>query len=736
MNFINIQYNRGYQYLLQEKYIEAISFYEEAINTNPTEITNYWYLGLAYLLQGNEEEAQATWLFSTAEVDEEQLAQYSSDLFQVLQAEALRQEELENYQLAWVVRHHACEFVPDDINNLLQIVWLSIKYLDNFVFENLSELRIVELLELEQLPNIDRDLLLKVLEQVLDKLYIAPIILRFVKACSHHVPSLQNYIDIVIAAALSFSFIKHQPHIAIALTEICLELDSENIQLWRNLVNFYQNSGNYSKGIEISKYYQSLCKSLTEQTHAAYLTLRGFLTAGGYWEEAAETFDDYYSLLSKLANSQETQYKGLPLETNVRLFNTAFFLPYLQDEPRTNRWIQNRLSSIASNNLQEFVKEREENFYPAVAIDSPKTIKIGFASHCFRQHSVGWLSRWVFQHYDREKFQVYLYFHANEPENAFAQEWFIKNAWQAHSSTSSLRLAEQVYEDKIDILVDLDSITLDTTCELMALKPAPIQVTWLGWDASGVPGIDYYIADPYVLPDNAQDYYQEKIWRLPQTYVAVDGFEVGVPTLRRDDLDIPTDAIVYASAQRGYKRHLDTARLQMEILKQVPNSYFVIKGLGDKVSIQQFFTQLAEEEGIDPNRLRFPPLDINEFVHRANLGIADVVLDTYPYNGATTTLETLWMGIPLVTRVGQQFAARNSYAFLKNVGVEEGIAWTDEEYIEWGVRLGKDEALRQQVAWKLKASRQTSPLWNAKQFTREMETAFQQMWQKYVEARS
>jgi predicted O-linked N-acetylglucosamine transferase (SPINDLY family) len=155
-----------------------------------------------------------------------------------------------------------------------------------------------------------------------------------------------------------------------------------------------------------------------------------------------------------------------------------------------------------------------------------------------------------------------------------------------------------------------------------------------------------------------------------------------------------------------------------------------------KVSIQQFFTQLAEEEGVEPDRLRFPPLDINEYVHRANLGIADVVLDTYPYNGATTTLETLWMGIPLVTRVGQQFAARNSYTFLKNVGVEEGIAWTDEEYIEWGVRLGKDEALRQQVSWKLKASRQTSPLWNAKQFTREMETAFQQMWQKYVEARS
>lgn len=104
------------------------------------------------------------------------------------------------------------------------------------------------------------------------------------------------------------------------------------------------------------------------------------------------------------------------------------------------------------------------------------------------------------------------------------------------------------------------------------------------------------------------------------------------------------------------------------------------------------------------------------------------MLDTFPYNGATTTLETLWMGIPLVTRMGEQFAARNSYTMLKNVGVEEGIAWTDEEYVEWGIRLGTDAVLRQQVREKLRQSRQTSPLWNAAQFTREMERAYEQMW--------
>ena len=142
---------------------------------------------------------------------------------------------------------------------------------------------------------------------------------------------------------------------------------------------------------------------------------------------------------------------------------------------------------------------------------------------------------------------------------------------------------------------------------------------------------------------------------------------------------------------------------------------------------------MAEEEGVDTSRLRFLPGVPSESIHRANLGIADIVLDTYPYNGATTTLETLWMCIPMVTRVGEQFAARNSYTMMMNAGITEGIAWTDEEYVEWGVRLGKDEALRQQIAWKLKQSRKTSPLWNGKQFTREMEKAYTQMWQRYIE---
>ena len=172
-------------------------------------------------------------------------------------------------------------------------------------------------------------------------------------------------------------------------------------------------------------------------------------------------------------------------------------------------------------------------------------------------------------------------------------------------------------------------------------------------------------------------------------------------------------------------------RSQLQIIKQVPNSYFLIKGLADENSIQNFFYELADLEGVERDRLKFLPFTSSEAEHRANMAIADVVLDTYPYNGATTTMETLWMGIPMVTQVGEQFVARNSYTMMMNAGITEGIAWNVEEYVEWGVRLGTDASLRQDIAWKLRQSRKISPLWDGRQFAREMETAYRQMWEIY-----
>jgi predicted O-linked N-acetylglucosamine transferase (SPINDLY family) len=147
--------------------------------------------------------------------------------------------------------------------------------------------------------------------------------------------------------------------------------------------------------------------------------------------------------------------------------------------------------------------------------------------------------------------------------------------------------------------------------------------------------------------------------------------------------------------------------------------------------IRDLFGKICDREGIGLERLKFLPQVRDEYTHRANLAIADIVLDTFPYNGATTTLETLWMGIPMVTQVGKQFAARNSYTFMLNAGIEAGIAWNETEYIEWGIKLGLEPQLRREISERLRGGRNTAPVWNIHQFTLNLERAYRQMWAKY-----
>lgn len=723
---------QAHQCMLRGDYRQSASLYEQAIEAEPDTKSYYWYLGLMLLLQGQEAEAQTTWLLGMAEGELEQIDCWTEELMQLLQAEAERRENLADYAVAWAIRQHMREIRPADINNLLHLVGLS-TLLETYTGEDLTDLGVIETLELESSAGVDSELLMQVLNSVLSCDPLHPSSLEFAEACLPHVRQPQVFMEIVIAASVEIAHSILIPGLAIRFAELCLRLEDKNLGILQQLATFYQNDRQYDEGIKIAKLRYSLSKKLPDLVFSSHQIIRGLMSAAGYWEEACSVMDRHKSLLESLIVEQPT---SLPPAIVENMFLTTFFFPYFEDAPKTNRPIQNQVSQLCQTNVQIYAKDQAERYRKRPLkknSTSGKRLKIGYLSHCLRRHSVGWLARWLFQHHDRDSFEINAYFLLYRKAQDSLQEWYVNHVDRAYKGgISGIEIAEQIYKDEIDILIDLDSITLDVSCEVMALKPAPIQVTWLGWDASGLSAIDYFIADNYVLPESAQDYYSEKIWRLPQTYIAVDGFEVGIPTLRREELNIPSDGVVYLSAQSGYKRHPQTARLQIQILAEVPNSYFLIKGTAKEESIKSFFNDLALEEGVECDRLRFLPDVASEEVHRANLGIADVVLDTYPYNGATTTLETLWMCIPLVTRVGQQFAARNSYTMMMNVGVTEGIAWTDEEYVEWGIRLGKDPALRQKIAWKLRQSRQTSPLWNAKQFTREMENAYEQMWQRYV----
>lgn len=734
INLTELEVKTNY-FLEQGMYGEVITLYEQAIDTQPEETIYYCWLGLALLLNGQESEAQITWMLPISELDEEAANSYQQELVNILDQQAEKFSQQENYTLTWVMRQHLREIQPDHLNNLLHLCCIT-DQLGNSIGDELVNLELINLLRsLDDSPAsyLKEDLLLKVLDKLLKNEPLHPITIEFAQTCSPIVKELSNYFYVMLSNAMEIGYSYKDPVTAAKLLEIYLQLEPENREALRHLAAFYQSAGEYQKAIEIAKKCYLLSPDLGEQIAAAHLILSGFLKSGGYWKEVGIAHAALESLLKQLVQEQP----NLDEVMTLRLMTPAFSIPHIEDKPEKFRGIYNPVAAFFQKNIQAVYQTQvtgyaQQQLLRKANITDNKKLKIGYLSYCFKQHSVGWLARWLFQHHDREKFEIHTYIanymHGQDP----LQEWYVDHSTKAVKLGMSAReIADAISADEVDILVDLDSITLDISCAVMAMKPAPVQVTWLGWDGSGIPAIDYYIADNYVLPDSAQNYYTEKIWRLPQTYIAVDGFEVGVPTLRREDLDIPGDAVIYLSAQRGYKRHPEMTKLQMQILKEVPNSYFLIKGAADEEVIKQFFYRIAEAEGVSIDRLRFLPNVAAESVHRANLGIADIVLDTYPYNGATTTLETLWMGIPLVTRVGEQFVARNSYTMMMNAGISEGIAWTDEDYVEWGIRLGKDENLRKEVAWKLQRSKQTAPLWNGKLFTREMENAYRQMWDIY-----
>ena len=705
-------------------YASVLSYYEQLIEQEPDELINYWYLGLGYLLNGDEESAQTTWLLAISQAPESETVRLTNELSTVLQQEAERQLKNGDKIKCLLIRHHLREISPLDLDNLLNLILIEIE-LDQFSPSQILGWGICNILDRCETQTVNEELLLRALQQALK--HPDPVSLDLAKSSTSHACDTEQWVSMFVEAATNLGYYQGAPLFGVELICLCLQLTPGALEALEHLPRLYLEAGQYQEAIHSAKEFFNHCSTLELKFLSNAMLLKSMLSAGA-WGTVPDVAQRHKALLGEIIETQPT----LSLSGIKSLVVYTGQLFYLQDNLKENRLLLNESSKLFSKNLAANTSIKLplcHSYQP----HQEKKLKIGYIAHTLRSHSVGWLSRWLFQYLDRNKFELHLYLFVQKQDDPFFHEWFAQKVDGASFFVDDIpAAAEKIRDDKIDILIDLDSITLDHTVAVMSLKPAPIQATWLGWDASGLPTVDYFITDPYVLPVDAEQHYHEKILRLPQTYIAVNGFEIDVPTIKRSDLGIPGDSIVYFSSQVGMKRNPETIQLQLQIIKGVPNSYFLVKGLADAQSIQGMFLDLATDAGIAADRLKFLPMMPTEMIHRANLGIADVVLDTFPYNGATTTLETLWMGIPLVTRVGTQFAARNSYAFLMNAGVTEGIAWDAEEYVEWGVRFGQDTQLRLHVAWKLRQSRKTSPLWNTKQFAKEMEQAYESMWLNYV----
>ncbi|MEN9231934.1 MAG: methyltransferase domain-containing protein, partial [Thermostichus sp. DG02_5_bins_236] len=289
---------------------------------------------------------------------------------------------------------------------------------------------------------------------------------------------------------------------------------------------------------------------------------------------------------------------------------------------------------------------------------------------------------------------------------------------------SAPQVAAQAREDRVDILVFMDSLTSHDANIVAALRAAPIQIGWLGGDAVGLPEFDYFLADPYILPADAQPDYHEEILRLP-SYCAVEQLDV-IPADEvefRSKLKIEPHHVVFLTAASAYKRTPECIDAHLQILKQVPNSILIVKGSGEIATVIRRYQERARAlEVLD--RVRFLDKTKNVEEHRGQLGLVDLVLDTFPYTGATHTMEALYMGVPVLTLVGRHYYGRMSYSLLKNVGLDDCVTESVEEFIQRGIQLGNDPEQLAKAKQTIRDSYDKSVIWDPKWLARVMEKTY------------
>ena len=364
-------------------------------------------------------------------------------------------------------------------------------------------------------------------------------------------------------------------------------------------------------------------------------------------------------------------------------------------------------------------------------------VKIGFISAHFRRHSVGWCSADIITELSQITPNIYLYqtekTNSDDITDKFKQisAKFYQPS-QLNTETQWRQIIKQIEEDELDILIDLDSLTIPRHAEILHCQPAPVCISWLGFDAPFISDKNYFLSDRHCHPSGVEPYYREQLLRMPDSFVAVSGFasEPVDRQSKRQEMGIDSSQVVYLCAAPATKLNPELALAQIKIVKQVSQSILIYKGIGDIQVIQSVYQAACAAENVSFERVKFLPRNRTEEEHRTIYQIADICLDSYPYNGGTHNLEALWFHLPVVTRFGEQFLARMGYSCLKTLGISAGLASSWEEYVAWGIKLGQDLNLRNSIREQLKKSQDPenlSPLWNPQKFAQDMYRIFQQL---------
>lgn len=476
--------------------------------------------------------------------------------------------------------------------------------------------------------------------------------------------------------------------------------------------NFAEECVKVNSYIQAIDYYKYGLK-LDDKNYNGYNNLAHLLNLAGKNHEA----NYYYNQALKYCDNEDKikVYSNYLLSLN---YNSSYSNEVIFSEHKK----YNEILKYEDTNLKNNIRKTDIN----------RKIKIGYISADFKQHPVMYFVAAPIIGHNKEQFEVYCYSNVlNEDDITNGLKNHMEN-WRDIAQMSNDELKKIIIEDEIDILVDLGGHTGNNRLGVFFEKIAPIQVTWIGYpNTTGLNTMDYRITDFYADPLGESDlYYTEKLIRMPKSFLCYS-----VAEFPKVEAVIPykrNNKITFASFNNFAKVSEDTIRVWSEILKKVKGATILLKSeIFEDEIIKLETLKRFETYGVDKHKIKLLYLDkkFNDHLNRYNE--VDIALDTFPYNGTTTTCEAMYMGVPVITLAGNRHVSRVGVSLLSNVGLNELIAYCEEEYIEKAVSLANDINRLEEIKINLRKNMVDSPIMKADDFIFELEKIYKDIWKNY-----
>jgi protein O-GlcNAc transferase len=423
--------------------------------------------------------------------------------------------------------------------------------------------------------------------------------------------------------------------------------------------------------------------------------------------------------------------EALKLEPSSLSALSGYLLSLIGDPEAEPGWVgreHRRFDAIVRRNVRRVTSPNP---------DPTRRLKIGYLSPDFRTHSVAYFILPLLEHRNRQETEVACYMTGVTDDAMTARVRASSDRFRTVYRMGDDALAALIQEDGIDILVELSGHTSENRLPMLANRVAPVQVTYLGYaNTTGLSEMDYRITDEVADPvGEADTWYSEKLVRIPGGFLA---YQAGYRPSDLAVVPLPAEQaghITFGSFNNLAKTNDLVLDAWAAILAEIPDSELLLKARGlrsDKV--QSRVIEALARRGVDGSRVRLLLQEWSPKAHLALYNQMDIALDTFPYNGTTTTCEALWMGTPVVTFAGNSHAGRVGASILRRTGLGELVAEDREAYIRTAVELARDAARLRQLRSGLRERFLGSPVMDASRLARELEGAYREIWRNYCGA--